>query len=368
MADILTNLRELSVAFSLYFPSQKPELINPHLFVEACNKHIGNCKILVGNISSDSRKFQEAEMETINNGYKLAKRLRKTFGIPHSPAIEWVGNQKSDSPEDLIVNGLKLSLKESSYILENMGLYKLLNIISDSDQHQRGLHVFETFSKEQLSKWYETTRNLLISLGPKKFKDSPNGNTSEGELINDTLSLKHNTFQSKINNFSKSTYADFKRQTNSKNTKKVFSKWLKKNVESSPIYIKSKKECAQAAGDSIEKKYSKFIGTSNTKLLRLFRIHDYSYFYCKTTSSSIDIFRVPSLNQSLDEIVINKFSSSVRTSQLNIYTEVLNKKNNKTFTFRNEVRYSHGQLNGVPEAKLYCEKGSDLSVVYNSHT
>ena len=166
MANILTNLRELSVAFFLNSPSQKPQSITPQLFTETCNNNITNCNIAVGNIVSNNLGFNQSEMAAINNGYKLAMKFRKILSISQIPIIKWVGNQQeSDSPEDLIVNNFKLSLKEDSYILENMGLYKLLNIISNSDRHLRGLHVFETFANKKLCDWYEKTRDLLILLG-----------------------------------------------------------------------------------------------------------------------------------------------------------------------------------------------------------
>ena len=52
-------------------------------------------------------------------------------------------------------------------------------------------------------------------------------------------------------------------------------------------------------------------------------------------------------------------------SQLNIFTEIKNTQNNKSLLFRNELRYSHGQFNGTPEAKLYHKSGGDLSIMYD---
>lgn len=367
MADILTNLRELSVAFFLSTPSQEPQSITPQLFTKVCNKNITNCNIAADNIASNNLRFNQSEMATINNGYKLAMELGKILGTSKIPAIKWVGNQReSNSPEDLIVNDFKISLKEDSYILENMGLYKLLNIISNSDLHQRGLNVFETFANKKLCAWYEKTRDLLISLGPNEFIHSGSNYTSKGILVNDNLSLEYGASnKSIIKNFSKSTYNDFMTKTNSKTREKVFSKWINKDVKQSPMYIQSKSECSQTAGLEIVNKYKKYIGTSNKKLLRLFRIHNYPYFYCKTTASSVEIYEVPSIQESLNKIVINKFYYKVPTSQLNIFTEILNTENKKSLLFRNELRYSHGQFNGTPEAKLYHERGGDLSVIYS---
>ncbi len=366
MANILTNLRELSVAFFLNAPSSDPKSITPQIFAENCNRNITHCKITVNNIASDLRQFNQAEKAVIINGFNLAIEFRKILGIIQTPNIQWVGNhKKSDSPEDLIVNDYKLSLKEESFILENMGLYKLLNIISNSELHRRGLHVFETFAERELFNWYETTRDLLIQLGPKKFNYSGTGYISEGTLLNDTLTLMYNNTSCKIKNYSTSTYADFMTNTNSLTREKVFSKWINENVKQSQKYNKSKSECSQSAGNSIIAAYEKFIGTSSDKLLRLFRIHDYSYYYAKTTYSSVEIYKVPSIQESLRKIIINKFYCLVPDSQLNIFTEILNSENGKTFLFRNELRYSHGQFNGTPEAKLYHVRDGDLSVMYN---
>jgi len=367
MADISTNLRELSVAFFLISPSKYFPSINPQLFTEFCNKHIENCNIDITHISSNNIKFNSDALAILKNGFNLAVKLRETLGINGIKNIQWVGNlTQSDSPVDLIVNDYKLSLKEESYILENMGLYKLLNIISNSEDHPRGLHVFETFAKRDLFTWYETTRDLLIKLGPSRFIHNGSGYFSEGILKDNKLTLNYNnTSISKINNFSESTYADFKSRTNSKTRERVFSKWIREKISQSPIYVKAKSNCSQAAGDKIVSIYGKYIGSSNIQLLRLFRIHDYTYYYSKTTSTSVQIFQVPTIQDSLNKIIINNFYHSVPDSQLNIITEILNTQNNKTFSFRNELRYSHGQFNGTPEAKLYHERGADLSIMYN---
>lgn len=365
MADILTNLRELSVAFFLLAPDEDPLSIKPPLFTETCNKNITNCHIAVRNIASNNSSFSDQEVAVMKNGLKLAIELRKILKIAKPSNIEWVGHLKqSDSPEDLIVNGHKLSLKEESYILENMGLYKLLDIILGSEVHKHGLHVFETFSKDKLDKWYETTRDLLIKLGPSEVTYNGSEYTSNGTLIEDTLTLSYKGNIRKIENFSGSTYDDFQSKTDSKTREKVFAKWIKEKVERSQTYINSKSECAKAAGDKIVSTYGKFIGTSSAKLLRLFRIHEYPYYYAKTTSSSVRIYYVPSVKESIDKIIINKFYYEVPFSQLNIYTEILNTQNGSNLLFRNELRYSHGQLNGTPEAKLYHGRDGDLSIMY----
>jgi len=364
MADKLTNLRELSVAFFLDQPGHKLQSINPQPFTQTCNQKIKSCKINVGDIADNHQSFDKSEMTILQNGYKLAQRLRSKLIITSpNPNIEWVGDNQKKAPVDLIVDGVEFSLKEESNILTNMGLYNLLNIISNSTKYPRGLSVFETFSQNELDKWYEETRDLLISLGPFPFNHNGSSYTSKGTLQKNKLILEVGTSKSVIDNFSRSTYADFKKNTTSKTREKVFSKWIQEKVAENKKYRNSKRQCSLEAGKQIISAHKTFIGKSNKKLLELFRIKDYSYYYCKTTKSSVDIYKVPSMKNALQKIIIKNFSYKVPQDQLNIYTEIENTQNRKLFTFHNQLRYSHGQLNGTPEAKLYRDKG-DLSFMY----
>lgn len=370
MADILTNLRELSVAFFLVSPQQSPHNLLPNNFHETCNNKIHNCNINLNSIAVNPARFSDTELLTIINGQKLAHKICELFKLEQITKILWVGNQtQSDSPVDLIVNDINLSLKEESFILENMGLYKLLNIISNTNSHKKGLHVFETFALDALNNWYMTTRDLIIKTGRRKYIYQGDGYISTAELVNDNLILNYNQATSKtIKNFSKSNYNDFKKNTTSKLREKVFAKWISEEISYSVDYNNSKSACANIAGVNILSKYNKYIGTSSERLLRMFRIHEYEYFYGKTTSATTDIYKVPSISQSMNKIYIKDISYKVPNSQLNIYTEVHNRINQKSFLFRNELRYSHGQLNGTPEAKLYFDSGSDLSMMYEKLT
>jgi len=364
MADKLTNLRELSVAFFLDQTTQTPQSINPQLFTKTCNQKIVNCNIKVGDIADNHQSFNKTEMTVLQNGHKLAKKLLSTTIITsQKPKIEWVGDDLTKAPVDLIVDAVNFSLKEKSDILTNMGLYNLLNIISNSTNYDKGLHVFEDFSQKELYKWYEETRDALILLGPFPFNHNGSSYTSKGTLQKDKLILEVGASKSVIDNFSRSTYADFKKNTASKTREKVFSKWINKAVKNDPKYKSSKKQCSEKAGKQIISAYKKYIGKPNKKLLEFFRIQNYSYYYCKTTDSSVDIYKVPPMAQALKTIIINDLYYKIPTSQLNIYTKIENTISRDSVIFRNECRYSHGQLNGTPEAKLYLESG-DLAFMY----
>ena len=81
--------------------------------------------------------------------------------------------------------------------------------------------------------------------------------------------------------------------------------------------------------------------------------------------SQVEIFKIPAAKFFTDNIVVDSIKASVPESQANILTTIRNTATNKTLTFRNECRFSHGQFNGTPEAKLYYENDMDtLDVIY----
>lgn len=137
MADIKTNLRELSVATIVGLLSRKVnfqlgELYDSKRFLMYARQ------VISGDISSASNlnkelQFTDELKQIIDNGYRLATEIinNKKFIIPENAIITWVGNDtQKDDPIDITVGKYGFSLKEDSFILENMGLYKLLNCYS----------------------------------------------------------------------------------------------------------------------------------------------------------------------------------------------------------------------------------------------
>ena len=88
------------------------------------------------------------------------------------------------------------------------------------------------------------------------------------------------------------------------------------------------------------------------------------YPISKTTNAGVEIYKVPSQKNYLNTIRIEKIEGSVPNSQANILTTIVNNKNNTKLVLRNECRFSHGQFNGTPEAKMYYERGGSLLVIY----
>jgi hypothetical protein len=369
MADIKTNIRELSVGFH-FFGAHEISSLSPISFLRICRNNITNCENLtIKQISSYGSAFNEEELAIIQNGLTLGEVIEDLFKIKPNPHVSWTGcDTHSGNAIDLSINGHGFSLKEESHILENMGLYKLVNIIQNANTYKRGLHIFEEFAPGELEDWFKTTRDLLIKIGPSRFEYRGGGYTSLGQLEDGkTLRLFYQQGRTRtesiIRNFDSSGYDAFQRQTTSMTREKVFSKWIKERIEHNSIYLKSKKVCALMAGARLVTLLKPYIKTSPPSLNRLFRIDKEEYYYAKSTFNETFVYQVPKLNEFRNQIFIKNIEMSVPKHQLNIYTTIQNKETDKQLVFRNELRYSHGQFNGTPEAKFYIAQG-DITTLY----
>lgn len=368
MADIYTHLRELGVAFS-FFNKKDLSNITPEYFYEICLNNINiSCKLTIQMISLNPVRFNEKELVIIKNALKLGALIKEKFKIKPNPKITWIGcDTQSDTPVDLIIDKYKFSLKEDSFILENMGLYKLLNILLSTNKYRTGMHVFKEFANDEFENWFNVTCKCLLKDGPDLFeKIKENKYYATGELHNNSIILNYNlTEKVKFDDLNKLSYREFESMTNSHLREYVFSKWIKNKVEDNEEYIIAKRNCAIAAGQNIIDLVSKCQGTSPIGLMRFFRIENEEYYYAKTTNNSVEIYKVPKLSDANNDIIINKVWIEIPKSQLNFYTEIINKTNNCKIIFRNELRYSHGQFNGTPEAKCYIDRNAcDLTTMY----
>jgi hypothetical protein len=372
MADILTHLRELSFGYGILKGGVLKTEDTPLEFLNFCQRNIENCTHLsISSISKNNSKFSPEEYNVILNGLKLSKfilskNIIKTANTDFSKwNVRWLGmNTQSGLASDIIVEGVLFSLKEESFILHNMGLYQLINIIIDKHVFQRGLHIFETFANNELDSWFLTTRDLIIKLlKQESFRSSD----SKGEIIemiysNDRLNMFFNGSKGYVDNFSSCDYTRFKNETNSYLREKVFSKFLNNKLSADSEYLKSKKKCAEAAGSNLVSYLKKNLteNPSPKSLFNLFRINTQSYYYAKTTNKHIEVYKIPSQQEFSANIKITNISFSVPQSQLNIFTTIENINTKSKLVLRNELRYSHGQLNGTPEAKMYIDEGSLL--------
>ena len=100
-------------------------------------------------------------------------------------------------------------------------------------------------------------------------------------------------------------------------------------------------------------------------LPRFLRIHNFEYYYAKTTPYGVEVLRVPSIRDFGDNIRIESIEASVPNTQANILTTIVNINTGRHLVLRNECRFSHGQFNGTPEAKMYYEHGGSLLTIYD---
>lgn len=362
MADVLTNLRELSVGISFFY-FDNPDDITPATFRNLCISNISGFDSRTPVSQGD--EFSVRELQTIKNGIILGKRLGDVLGFRKSnPSIRWRGNEKDDLI-DLQINDTNISLKEKSWILKNMGLYSVLNILTNSDKFRRGVHIFETFAPDEFEQWFESAIKCLMQ-NPKFEYTSPKGYTSRGRIEKQTLYLTIDNTTVEIPDIQNLTYAKFNQLTNSKIREKVFCKWLSNAADKN--YHDKKRVCAMTAGKNLEKYINQHLVNSSPAILNLFNLEKYEYIYAKNDGHILQISKVPGIDTvDYTNWCIEKVEVSIPDSQLNLKTTIRNVKTGKLCTFRNEIRYSHGQFNGTPEAKLYVEAGDNLEdIIYLS--
>tara|TARA_B100000575_G_C23052240_1_gene605727 strand:- start:100 stop:1203 length:1104 start_codon:yes stop_codon:yes gene_type:complete len=365
MANSLTNLRELSVGIGFLFGNEIFSF-SPNQFYNECQKNIKGCELLSINDISCNMHFDSQENLIIKNGYQLSQLIAKKINTKSNNII-WKGNDiQSGNSIDLIIGENHFSLKENSKIIENMGLYKLLNILGETEMYKRGrVNAFEDFAKDGLNNWFDVTKILVInSLKKNDFYYKGNNYTSSSKINGNELYLNHNEDIKILKNFSQMNYDDFKTNTSSKIREKVFSKIIEERISQNEQYIDAKFKCADEAGKNIFKVIKQSIGKSPSALKRFFRIENFKYFFAKSFKKELILLKVPDTKEFSKNIVVKDINISIPKSQLNILTTIQNIRTGKCIIFENQIRYSHGQLNGSPEAKSYLKSG-DISIVYD---
>ncbi|QHB16979.1 hypothetical protein [Mannheimia pernigra] len=372
MADVKTHLRELS--FCLQIGILKNQLkvdiakLSPTDFFDLSKKIITNDIDSARNIIIPN--FDNEHQKIILNGVRLANAIfdNSHFSITSFDQIYWLGNdtQKSDLI-DIQVGIYGFSLKEESFILENMGLYKFINLLTNSN-YERGLHVFMEFAKDEYEEWFAYTWQLLNnSISQNRFLyNKKEKYISKIEINNNLISF---SFQSAHKNLVIElpnihiTWSEFMYKLGDKDIReKVFCKWVSEVASRDQMYIDLKSHCSETAG----RKLVNYLinNLSDNGLARFLQIYNSPYFYAKVTNNDVKVFKVPSLSEFADQINIDDVIYSVPKSQLNILTTIKNKSTNKSIVLRNECRFSHGQFNGTPEAKMYYDKKSNLADIY----
>lgn len=377
MADIKTHLRELSVATILGLLKnnlrfQLKDLYNSDMFWQLASQVIDSDISNASNIC-DVQNYTGELRQIIDNGYQLATYIYNNphFVITPKDPIYWLGNdtQKED-PADIAVGRYGFSLKEESFILENMGLYKLLNCYTGSRYTRR--HIFKDYAPYEYAQWFSVTWNEMLNIVNSAGGQWQYSNTRKpkGALI--TLSgnsvvldyLEHGRSTAKSILPVNCSLVEYENNTTAKTREEVFAKFINQCLDSNYEYTLSKKECAIAASEALADELNSNLNY-RAGLPRFLRIHNFEYYYAKTTPYGVDVLKVPSIKDFGDSIRIESIEASVPNTQANILTTIVNIHTGRRLVLRNECRFSHGQFNGTPEAKMYYEHGGSLLTIYD---
>lgn len=370
MADIKTHLRELSVATTIGLLNAEIEFQSEDLYQS--ERFLAYAKQVISNDISSAENLRDYIIFSgdlkiiIENGYRLGKRIYENpyFKFKKTDEIKWLGNdtQKGD-PIDVSVGDYGFSLKEESFILKNMGLYQLLNNLTGS-HYARGLHVFSTFAAAEYDQWFDYTWKSLVSYlrDNTSWSLEKNGKESKASILGDNviLSFDGNVSTVPIDIHTNSQYMDC---TSSKTREKVFSKWINTCFADDAEYVLLKKLCSETAGKKVSDKINAEFKPDN--VYDFFQIYLNEYYYAKTTSSETTILKVPAKSDFSSAIEFQGCTYDVPASQLNIISTFKNIQTGKALQFRNECRFSHGQFNGTPEAKMYVVRDTPLTDLYD---
>jgi hypothetical protein len=376
MADIKTHLRELSVATTIGLLKSgvefnKDELYDSKRFFSYAQEMI-SCDITNANNITINPIFTGELKQIVDNGFQLGKEICNNphFNIKKTDSIYWVGNNtQKDDPVDIIVGNYRFSLKEDSFILENMGLYKLLNCYTGSKYCKR--HIFKDYAPTEYDAWFRTTWNemikyLLVHSKSWTFSNPRKSQSSKITLLSNVVFLefyKNNLLSSKCTLPMNCGISDYEDKTNSTIREEVFAKFINQQLDNNTPYNSSKKVCANVAAKALAIELNTNLNY-HAGLPRFLRIYNNEYYYAKTTENGVTLYKVPSIDKFGNDIIIESIISSVPNTQANILTTIKNNSTGKTLVLRNECRFSHGQFNGTPEAKMYYEHGSSLLAIY----
>lgn len=374
MADIKTVLREVSVATIVGLKKEEieytiEELYKPNSFLQYAKQVISGDLGNLAELLKPKDSFSSKEKNIINNGNKLADEIYRKFQINKEDVISWEGNKVKEDPIDVQIGKIGFSLKGESYILENMGLYKLINSFTGST-YEPGRHIFRDYAYEEYSEWFSKTwEELVFYLNKYNGQWENSKGSSSGSILfvnsnNDIkLSYTENDSTKECILPKQCSLLEFEEKTSSKLREKVFSKFINQNLKGNESYETTKKKCAEVAANALATELNEKLDYSEF-LPRFLRIHNMEYYYAKTTDSNVEIYRVPSLKDFVNEIEIESIESDVPKSQANILTTIVNKVTGKKLVIRNECRFSHGQFNGTPEAKMYYQDNGSLLLIY----
>jgi hypothetical protein len=371
MADEKTILRELSiiVGIGLAQAGNKINKLKPVLFlnmVEGFCENIQEYNVELNKLKS-IRSFNDSQIAIIKNGFILGNCIYKE--LKPEGKICWTGKHVgSKYPYDITINDTGFSLKEDSYILKNPAFSDYLNALVQPKKPFKNIHVFRRFAPNEFNKWFnyayskliEKARNLRNNSVIFSYKGKYFIKLIEDEIIFEKIKNKKVCIPISL----QISEDKFNRDISNDIIEHTFSKWIKENLEKKDNeYLLLKKICSEAAGRNLKKFLESSRNYNIDKLLEILQIYEDVYYFGKCLNGIPNLFKVPSKDKC--DIISLTIDFNVPKSQLNVlFTfEVVVRLNghgkNNTIEMHAECRYSHGQFNGIPEAKLYCKDRLD---------
>lgn len=361
MADIKTILRELSVILGYILAKYKLTFTEDNLDIKTYLDFIRKYCKNVNECNSEIQKIEEIEdfvihKGIIKNGLNLGKLLYEKLNLDGD--IYWLGSSvKSKYPFDIKIGDIGISLKEDSYILKNPSFANYLNALVQPEQAFKNVHVFRKFANAEFNTWYNYTYKKLF----EEFKTNSQGSTifsypKRGTYITIGkigLIFGNNETSIEIDANEDLDEVSLNTRLGGYIFEHTVSKWIKETLEKKDAnYEKLKKECSLKAGGNLKDFVINNLNLDNNQLLELFQIYDEPYYYGKNYGKA-HLYQVPSNREC--QINLKDIEIKVPQSQLNVYFtfEISNSNGSNVVVFRVECRYSHGQLKGIPEAKLY---------------
>lgn len=373
MADAVTVLRELSFGYGILKQEIEDFKETPVKFLDFCQENIKNCQDLTTkSFARRKLSFSEEEKEIIQEGLSLAKHvLSKDLIESAKPNVEWIESKiKSGSAINVIVDEIPFTLKKENFIIDDMDLYTLINIIVDEVIYKRDFHIFEDYASEELDTWFKVVRDLIIEKGKQgsfQIKDNRGRiiKLSYSESV-DKLFLFFANNDEIIEEFTACDYKRFDASTSSKYRENVLARFLNKELCAHPDYLKYKKLCLEKAGENLVSFLKEKVQTNKSinALYTLFKIEEKPYYFAQMSEDGAELYKIPSQEEFTKNVKITEITSLVPKAHLKIYTSIENTKTTDKLVITNKIKYPHGAFNGVPESKMSIETGS-LLIAYD---
>lgn len=360
MADLKTILRELSVILGYILAKYKltftEDTLDIKTYLDFIRKHCKN----VNDCNTEIQKIEELDdlvihKGIIKNGLQLGQLFFTKLNLEGD--IYWLGAKvKSKYPFDIKIGETGISLKENSFILKNPSFANYLNALIQPEQPFKNVHVFRKFAPLEFSKWYNHIyKSLFEEYNTHITDDIIFEYTDRGTFIKKSKSGLLFGGPKKVIEIKIGDNLDeisFKKKLGGFIFEHTVSKWIKMKLEKKSEYEILKKECSLKAGENLKEFVNKNLNLDKNKILELLQIYDETYYYGKSFGKT-HLYQVPSKEEC--KITLVNTEIKVPESQLNVHFtfEISNANGINKIVFEVQCRYSHGQLNGIPEAKLY---------------